>query len=181
MKGTQTQLATLQKDYTVLEAAATKLNGIIGKLQFEIGQLQTVSQQTMNQSRRSPAGAGFGSPSNLETVIALKQQDLLGYQLRYAALEQKALAVVAQARKVLALRQQAAVKYKNATGQLVRRDQTLARWEEFVEKSSLKAADKANKTDPLEALEKRLTMVTSYFPLDFESEKVRVLKSFKQP
>lgn len=178
MKQTQTQLKTLQRDFAMLDAAARRLNGIMTQLQLEVGQLQTLVQLERNQQRANQRGL---PPSRDQLLLAQRQQEFLRHQLQYAALEQKALSLMAQARQVVAVQQQAASKYKNATGQIGRRNQTLDRWKKVVENSSLKAAAKAQDTDPLEALEKRRTMVASYFPLDFDTEKERLLKSYELP
>ena len=180
MKTTESQLKTLQHDFAALDTVARKLNGIITQTQFEVGQLTTIMQlQQRNQrSARSQAGS---RPTAGSILLAQRQQELLRYQLQYGALEQKSISLTAQARQVLAVRQQAAIKYKNATGEIVRTDKNLDRWKKTLEKSSIKAASKADGADASEALEKRRTMVSSYFPVDFDTEKTRVLKSYESP
>ncbi len=179
MKQTETQLKTLQRDYAALDAAARRLSGIIAQTQFEIGQLSTVMQlQQQNQGSRA---VSLRQANTRNILLGQRQQELLRYQLQYAALEQKAMSLTAQARQVLSARQQAAIQYKNATGEIVRTDKTLDRWKKTLEKSSIKAAAKADEADPVAALEKRRTMVSSYFPLDFDTEKTRVLKSYESP
>ncbi len=180
MKQTESQFKQLQRDFAALDTVARKMNGIIAQTQFEIGQLTTI-MQIQQRNQRSSRGAGQSQTYAGNVLLGQRQQELLRYQLQYAALEQKAMSLMAQARQVLAARQQAAIKYKNATGEIVRADKTLDRWKKTLEKSSIKAAAKPNDADLLEGVEKRRTMVSSYFPLDFDAEKDRVLKSYESP
>ena len=196
MKQTESQLKTLQKDFAALDTVARRLKGLMAQTQLEIGQLGAALQLqqqnggTANRTRQFRANVTtqirakvttINNMTSIDLIFGQRQQELLRYQLQYAALEQKGRLLTAQARQVVALRQQAALQYKNATGEIVRADKTLDRWEKVVEKSSLKAAAKAENADPLEALEKRRMLVSSYFPLDFDTEKTRVLKSYESP
>ncbi len=179
IKLSQTQLAQLQKDYIVLDAVGKRLNGIILQTQQDIYQLnlQVQNEQRTRSNAENRRRAFFG-PNGNEILLARKQQELLRYQQQYSALEQQAFRMISQAKQTMAARQAIVIRYQTATGQIVQKDQALARWKSMVEKSSLKAAAKANDTNPLEALEKRLTIVSSYFPMDFETEKTRLLKSY---
>lgn len=175
MERTKKRLDSLQKDYNALEAVAKRLNAIILQTQYEIGQLQTLVNL---QGRTQRPGAGL---TDNQIALGEHQEQLVRYQLQYFALEQRGTQLMVQARHVMLARQAAAKQYQQATGQIAKRDQTLTRWKNLVQKSALKAVAKANDTDPIEALEKRLAAATSYFPIDFETEKTHLLNSYPQP
>lgn len=163
MDQTKKQLDVLRRDYTVLESVAKRLSKIILETQFEMGQLQTV----VNLERRPRSGNQLSA-----NQIAMEEHrnQLFRFQLQYAALEQRGFQIMVRARQVMLARQTAARKFQQATGQILQRDQMLTRWQNTVQKSTLKAVAKANDADPIQALEKRLTAATSYFPIDFERE-----------
>lgn len=175
MDQTKKQFDLLQRDYAMLDTVAKRLSAIILRTQFEVGQTESLVNRDARSRRRR------GGLSTNQVALGQREQDLLRYRLQYFALEQRGMQLMAQARQVMMARQSAANRYQQATGEITKRDQALTRWNNMVQKSTLKAVAKANDTDAIEALEKRLTTATSYFPLDFETEKDRLLKSFPHP
>ncbi|MBI5758086.1 MAG: hypothetical protein HZA46_06175 [Planctomycetales bacterium] len=170
------QLARLEKDYDFLEKRGQSL------LQ---SQLQLQQQLTLLSLPQPGAGNNAGGQGIVTVQQQLQRQQIsnlqaqqVAYQIEYDRTALSALGVSQQAARVVQDRATAVNRYEKTTGQLLKQDATLGKWEDRMKKSGDKlkkaAKDKPAGGTPKVNLPKSLR---SYVDLNFTIERDRVLES----
>lgn len=167
---TDKQLSVLKKDHAVLDAATNAISRQMNDIQLEMRRLSVQSQFSSRRGQRQ-------RDRRYERLIQLLDNQLLKYQSQRVALVRRTQGVIAQARSVIAKRSAAMQRYQKATGQLLKTDKTLRKWSMVLKKAKEKQATKAAKESPqARVLARRLVAISTYFPLDPEAEKQRLLE-----
>ncbi|HUG93948.1 MAG TPA: hypothetical protein VML55_24170, partial [Planctomycetaceae bacterium] len=171
LRRTEKQLTVLQKDFAALDAAAREISSEIAARTRELAALRFSTEAALPSRQNT---SGFPSQFQLE---ALERENQIGrLQSQFDALAAKANVISSQARGLLAERSAAARQFQQATGQLARQDATIQKWEKLLEKSAARNEPKdATRTNAYRALTTRLTLVATYFELDLEAERKRLL------
>jgi hypothetical protein len=100
----------------------------------------------------------------------------------YAELDQEAAEVKAAARAVLGQRQVAIAQYQRATGQLVKKSESLKAWEKRLAAEAKSAAEPATgKTARDRAIGTTAASLSTYVPMNLDHEKQRLLESLGKP
>lgn len=168
------QLARLEKDYAFLEKRAQSL-------------IQSQLQVQAQLSLLSVAGAGAGNAGQgaITAQSQLQQQQIstlqaqqVAYQLDYERTSLSGLGVSQQAAKVVGERAAAVKQYEKATGQLIKQDAAIGKWEDRMKKDGDKlkkvAKDKSSTPAKKAAAPKTLR---SYVDLNWAIERDRLLES----
>ena len=176
LRRTEKQLGVLQKDYAVLDTAAREISGEILSARGEMAALRLLPDIRSSD----PSGNPTASPRSF--AAAELDGRILRLQVQFNALAAKASTVRAQAQRLLAERTAAVKRFERATGQIARQDATLQRWEKLLEKSAAKAEPaRATETGEYRSLSNRLTQVATYFELDLDQERQRLLAEVTTP
>lgn len=171
------QLARLEKDYDFLEKRAQSI--LQSQLQLQ-GQLSLLSLPQPGAGNNNQTGQATLTPQQQlqQQQIANLQAQLAAYRIEYDRTTLSALNVSQQASRVVQERATAVNRYEKTTGQLLKQDATLGKWEGRMKKTSEKLAsaakDKPAGGTPKVNLPKSLR---SYVDLNFTIERDRVLES----
>jgi hypothetical protein len=170
------QLTRLEKDYDFLEKRGQSL------LQ---SQVQLQAQLTLLSIPQPGAGNNATGQGTITVQQQLQRQQIanlqsqqIAYQIEYDRTALSALGVSQQAARVVQDRATAINRYEKTTGQLLKQDATLGKWEDRMKKTGDKlkkvAKDKPAGGTPKVNLPKSLR---SYVDLNFIIERDRVLES----
>lgn len=167
---TEKQLGVLQKDYTALDTAAREISGEILSRRGELAALNLLPDVRPSD----PSGQPALSPRTF--AAAELESRVVRLQVQFNSLAAKASTVRGQAQRLLAERTVAVKRFERATGQIARQDSTLQKWEKLLEKSAAKVElAAATETGEYRSLTNRLTQVATYFELDLDQERQRLL------
>ena len=169
------QLSRLEKDYAFLEKRAQSLVQSQLQVQAEIS-LLTAS---------SAVGQPGTAPGTITPQMQLQQQQIqtlqaqqVAYQLEYDRTSMSGLAVSQQASRVVQERMASVKQYEKATGNLVKQESALGKWEERMKKDGEKlkkaAKDKSAGSTKKSAAPKTLR---SYVDLNWIIERDRLLEA----
>jgi chromosome segregation ATPase len=170
LRRTEKQLTILQKDFATLDAAAREVSNEIIHQQRELTSLRLLAD--FNVQARSAAVL----PIQLQHEAIERENQVLRLQAQFDRLAAQASTVSTQARALLAERTAAARRFERATGQLARQDATLRKWNQLLDKAAGRNEPKAAAdTNQYRLLNGRLTLVATYFELDTDAERKRLL------
>ena len=173
---TEKQLGVLQKDYAVLDTAAREISGEILSARGEMAALQLLPDVRGSDPSGQPA------PSPRTFAAAELEGRIVRLQIQFNALAAKASTVSGHARRLLTERTTAVRRFERATGKIARQDATLQKWEKLLEKSAAKAeTTPVTQTSQYRSLTNRLTQVATYFELDLDRERQRLLAETTTP
>jgi hypothetical protein len=176
LAGFEKQLTRLEKDYDFLDKRAQSI--LQSQLQLQ-GQISLLSLSQPGADNNS-TGQGTLTPQQQlqRQQIGNLQNQLAAYRIEYDRTTLSALAVSQQAARVVQERATAVNRYEKTTGQLLKQDATLGKWEGRMKKSGEKllnaAKNKPTGGTPKVNLPKTLR---SYVDLNFTIERDRVLES----
>ena len=127
-----------------------------------------------------PQGAQIIDP-RASQAVQQRQQQSADYQQQLNTVDRHA-GIVRQQATTLILAYQADVKrYQEATGQLVKKNNTLGKWEQrLANKAKDVKKETGQKSPHAKSTADRSRMLRLYFQLDFEVEKRRVLNSYTE-
>lgn len=159
------QLSELERSYTTLAAqgqalsqSITRLEGEIGSLEMLAGSKPTAAQENQLQGKRNTLGQLRG---------------------QYNVLDRQAAGVKQQATGVIAQRASAVAQYQRETGDIIKKSESLAKWDKVLAAKEERAAKtKPTKSATSRAVDAKLRALSTYLTLDFEAETRRVLESY---
>jgi hypothetical protein len=169
---TEKKLTALQKDFATLDAAAREVSNEIFRQQQELASLRLRPEVNL-------PGTSLASQRSLQIQQeALERQTQIArLQAQFDGLAARANTVSAQARALLAQRTAAAKRFERATGQLARQDATLRKWSQLLDKAANRNEPKAAaESNQYRLLSGRLTLVATYFELEPDAERKRLLE-----
>jgi DNA repair exonuclease SbcCD ATPase subunit len=168
------QLARLEKDYDALEKRAQSLIQSQLQIQAQITLLSVPGPGTGT----TPDGKATVQSQLQQQQISTLQRQQVAYQLEYERTALSALGVSQQAGRVVQDRMGAVKQYEKATGNLVKQEAALGKWEDRMKKDGEKlkkvAKDKASGSANKSAAPKTLR---SYVDLNWAIERDRLLES----
>lgn len=174
MEAADKQLARLEKDYAFLDRRAQSL------IQSQLAVQAQITLLSVPQLGQPNAAPGVITPQMQlqQQQIATLQAQQVGYQVEYQRTALSALGVSQQAAKVVQERAAAVKQYEKTTGQLVKQDAALGKWEERMKKDGEKLK-KVAKDKPASGLRKVTAPKTlrSYVDLNWAIERDRLLES----
>ena len=164
------QLESLERDYAFLDQRAGSLSQSIQLVSEELADLQSTAARTAG----TPSGALLISIQNRRNTLA-------GYQLDYNSTVERLNAVALQGNGVLEARNAAIDRYQEATGQLLKKDKKLTRWNSRLGDKKRKLQTQPPAKDLKDNLERKLDAFRTYVELDLDAERTRVLKLVGAP
>jgi hypothetical protein len=168
------QLASLEQDYLSLNQRAASLFQSVQLVGQELAQLEADAARYTNPAQAGQLGA-------LQVSIQNRQNTVVGYQREYNATIGRLNAVAQQANGVIAARTAAVDQYQDATGQLLKKDKKLTRWNSRLGEKKRKLQTQPPAKDLKDSLERKLDAFRTYVELDLDAERTRVLKLVGAP
>jgi len=164
-------LERLEKDYVALEERAVSIQRSIRTLGFEINLLTQIADGRVDDPTLSRTGA--------RRELFLRNQQLLEYRTQLNAASRQAEIVKRNAQATINQRGAAEKRYEKETKTILAKNKKLAIWSKRLERKEQRLEDKPLPlAAELVAAKRRLDMLRSYVPLDWDIEKARILKSY---
>lgn len=167
------QLGQLEKDYNHLDGRAKSLaqSSLLAAREITLLRLRTNIGQ-----KSSPRQLA------LDQLIGQRELQIVRYQTDQTANTQQMNLIRQKALQVLDQRAAAVRRYELATGQIVKQNESLKKWNDRLKKEAQRVAESpVGKSTKLSTLESRLRAFGTYVELDLETEKERLLASFAAP
>jgi hypothetical protein len=182
------QLGKLEKEWNGLDNRRQSLERSILLIQQEISlMLQQIDQINSQQSSRANR-SGTGVPIGLDLRATFNQQlgqrqaTLIQYQFDWNRTATQQNQVQQQAVGLLNQRQAAVSDYQQQTGQLVKQDGQLDKWNKRLNEQAADLEDPpTGKTAQARSLQQKLKSAAAYLPWDWEAERQRLLKGTDAP
>jgi hypothetical protein len=162
------RLEELKQDYEKLEAADRKLISLDLQTELDRQRLRT------EYGLQGIAGADI----DRQPGVLRMEQERLRYANERLSLQQQAVRVKSAARANIVARADAIRRYEQATGDIREEDATLTRWQQAINRSTLKVKEKAASTASRKRLLRKLSLPTTYFEVDEKVEAQRLLRQF---
>lgn len=178
------QLGHLERDYLYLNRRLGSLTQSIAVTARELAQLEAQDVYGRNSLWANPAhptGGNAATFTPLQLAIQNLRTTIFGYQLDYNATAARMSSTVQQANALVQRRSLAGQQYQTATGQLLTKNNQLARWATRLEEKKKKLEHQVPAKELQENLERKLTWFRTYVGLDLEAEKLRIFESYGIP
>jgi hypothetical protein len=174
------QLGLLEKDWTARDQKRLSIERSILLAQQESTAL--TQQYQLLASERRPSTADRLRMQQIDFQLNQRQQQLFDYQLQRDQTVVAMQAVYRQAAGVLAQRQAFIADYERATGQLVKQDDSLRKWNDRLAKQKTELEETpTGKTPGTQALEQKMKSIGTYLPADWEAIRQRLLAEYGAP
>jgi hypothetical protein len=177
------QLGLMEKSWTGLDQRRQSIEHSILLAQQEqqllLGQYQQLAQNNNNRNNgRDNFQARMTSTAmqRLDREMGIRQEQIFAYEQDRQRTLNSMGAVYQQAQLALQQRQSLVADYERGTGQLVKQDESLKKWNERLQKQEQELAEgPKGKAPSVQTLEQRRKSVSNYLPMDWEAERQRLL------
>lgn len=174
------QLGLLENRWNQLDERRQLVERSIILLGQELTVLQQNYQNILNQDRdpQNPNARTRLRLQGIDQQIARCQLQSLEYQAERDRTIASLRNVQGQANTLLAQRQAAVADYEKQTGEILKRDEQLEKWNQRIIKKAEELEDTpAGNTAEVKHRERKLQTIGAYLSLDWETERQRLLKA----
>lgn len=165
------QLAQLERDYLYLDRRLGSLSQSIALATRELTVLEWQAAQYTNPAQANQLGP-------LQLALQSRRGVLFTYQLDYNATAARMTGTTQAADALLKRRSFAVEQYQAATGELLKKNNQLAKWSMRLGEKKKKLEHHVPAKELQENLDRKLESFRTYVELDLEAEKLRLLESY---